>query len=137
MPTKKYCGGEEIRLYAHATAQKFGLHARAQFQSTVTSLKWANNKRAWVCQLREHPKGDKERDHTVMSNFVILASGIFPGPKVPAFAGLDEFKGDMFHTSKWDSGVTGGSQNKPALDKLMGKRVAFVGTGKSFHYFNA
>ncbi|KAK9233824.1 hypothetical protein V1525DRAFT_415198 [Lipomyces kononenkoae] len=35
----------------------------------------------------------------------------------------------MFHTSRWDYSVTGGSPTDPSLEKLKDKRVAIIGTG--------
>jgi cation diffusion facilitator CzcD-associated flavoprotein CzcO len=38
--------------------------------------------------------------------------------------GLQVFKGESFHSSRWDYGITGEN-----LEKLAGLRVGFVGTG--------
>src|SRR3546814_6785391 len=43
--------------------------------------------------------------------------------------GIDQFKGKMFHTARWDYAYTGGSYRSPVLDQLADKRVAIVGTG--------
>lgn len=68
---------------------------------------------------------------TVTSEFVILAGGSFPFLKVPKLPGWDDFckKKHVFHSSRWDYNYTGGTQEKPDLVKLRGKRVAIIGTG--------
>src|SRR3546814_19601848 len=43
--------------------------------------------------------------------------------------GIDQFKGKMFHSARWDYAYTGGSYRSPVLDQLADKRVAIVGTG--------
>jgi cyclohexanone monooxygenase len=50
-------------------------------------------------------------------------------PKLPNVQGIGDFKGKIFHTARWDYGYTGGSYQKPVLDKLSDKRVAILGTG--------
>src|SRR3546814_4731590 len=50
-------------------------------------------------------------------------------PKLPGRPGIDQFKGKMFHTARWDYAYTGGSYRSPVLDQLADKRVAIVGTG--------
>jgi cation diffusion facilitator CzcD-associated flavoprotein CzcO len=46
-------------------------------------------------------------------------------PRVP---GMSDFRGHVFHTSRWDYSYTGGSSDGK-LNKLAGKRVAIIGTG--------
>ena len=58
-----------------------------------------------------------------------MASGLLNMPKLPGIPGIDEFKGKMFHTARWDYDYTGGDCENPVLDKLADKRVAIVGTG--------
>jgi cyclohexanone monooxygenase len=60
-----------------------------------------------------------------------MAQGPLNRPKLPGIPGLDEFKGKLFHSARWDYDYTGGSQDHPLLDKLADKRVAIVGTGAS------
>ncbi len=50
-------------------------------------------------------------------------------PKLPGIPGISEFKGEMFHTARWDYSYTGGTCENPVLDKLADKRVAIIGTG--------
>ena len=42
---------------------------------------------------------------------------------------MAEFQGKLFHTARWDYGYTGGTAQKPVLEKLADKRVAILGTG--------
>jgi cation diffusion facilitator CzcD-associated flavoprotein CzcO len=51
---------------------------------------------------------------------VIAATGVLHHPKLPEIAGLDEFKGAMFHSSRWDHDVP-----------LDGARVGIIGTGST------
>jgi len=52
------------------------------------------------------------------ARFVILANGILTTPKLARIHGMETFKGESFHTSRWDYNVD-----------LHGKRVGIIGTG--------
>jgi cation diffusion facilitator CzcD-associated flavoprotein CzcO len=68
---------------------------------------------------------------TVSSEFVVLAGGALHFPKIPQLPGWDDLSKNkhVFHSARWDYEYTGGSQEKPDLVKLRGKRVAIIGTG--------
>lgn len=127
MPKRKYSDGKEIRAYCNLVADQYGLHDRALFQSSGKNLRWQNDH--WSCEITVAGKGTPKRNITIDADFVIIASGTFTYPKLPNLPGLDSFKGKMIHCARWDYETTGGSQDKPVLDKLSDKRVAFIGTG--------
>ena len=52
------------------------------------------------------------------ARFVVLANGILTTPKLARIEGMETFKGESFHTSRWDYNVD-----------LKGKRVGIIGTG--------
>src|SRR4029434_2002514 len=58
-------------------------------------------------------RGDRMR-----ARFVILANGILTTPKLARIEGMQNFKGESFHTSRWDYTVD-----------LTSKRVGIIGTG--------
>ena len=51
--------------------------------------------------------------------------------KLPAIAGMEEFRGRSFHSARWDYGYTGGAPDDPHLDQLGDKVVGIIGTGAS------
>ncbi len=53
---------------------------------------------------------------------LVLATGALHEPSVPAFEGLDSFRGSVFHTAQWPD------DDVAAID---GKRVVVIGTGAS------
>jgi len=121
MPSKKYADGYEIYDYMKMIADKFELGSKALFHTVVTSLRWNESIKRWNIETN---RGD-----TIRARFVILANGLLNIPKFPSIPGIHEFKGKMFHTSRWDYDYTGGEYRKPVLDKLADKTVAIVGTG--------
>ena len=121
MPSKKFTDGFEIRGYAQSIARRFGLYDKALFHTLITSLRWDEDLRRW--------RIGTDRGDDIRARFVVMANGLLNIPKLPGVPGIHDFKGKSFHTSRWDYAYTGGTQEKPVLDRLADKRVAIVGTG--------
>lgn len=121
IPSKRFSDGTEIQGHCVRIARQFGLYDRALFHTRVTGLRWDEAGRRW--QVRT------DRGDQIRARFVIMAGGPLNRPKLPGIPGLQEFKGRVFHSARWDYGYTGGSWENPVLDKLADKRVAVVGTG--------
>lgn len=121
MPSKKYSDGYEIYDYFKLIADKYQLGENALFHTLVTSLQWDEDIKRWRVKTN---RGDEIR-----ARFVIMANGLLNIPKLPNIPGIHDFKGKMFHTSRWEYDYTGGSYRNPVLDKLGDKKVAIIGTG--------
>lgn len=129
MPKHKYASGEELRLYANSIVEKYGLENRAMFQSETKGMTWDLGKQVWHVEIDQTPQRGQTSRVSVTANFVMLASGVLNNAKLPNTLGGDSFRGDMFHTARWNYGVTGGSPAKPDLTKLKDKKVGIIGTG--------
>jgi cation diffusion facilitator CzcD-associated flavoprotein CzcO len=121
MPSKKFADGAEIQGYARHVAERFGFADKALFHTLIESLRWDEEIKRWRVGTN---RGDELR-----ARFVIIACGVLNMPKLPGIAGIDKFKGKVFHSSRWDYSYTGGSYERPELDKLADKRVMILGTG--------
>lgn len=123
MPSQKFSDGWEIREYMQSIARRFELYDNALFHTLTTGLRWDESIHRW--------RISTDRGDEIRARFVIMANGLLNIPKLPRIPGINEFKGKMFHTSRWEYDYTGGTQENPVLDKLGDKRVAIVGTGAS------
>ncbi|MBA57097.1 MAG: monooxygenase [Pseudomonadales bacterium] len=121
MPTKKFTDGWEIREYAQSIAAQYNLYEGALFHTMVSALRWDESLQRWRISTQQ---GDEIR-----ARHVILANGLLNIPKLPGIPGINDFKGRLFHTARWDYDYTGGDQKNPEMNKLANKRVAIVGTG--------
>jgi cation diffusion facilitator CzcD-associated flavoprotein CzcO len=121
MPSKKFSDGYEILEYMQSIAKRFGFYKGALFHTLTTGLRWDEKLKRWHITTN---RGDEIR-----ARFVIMANGLLNIPKLPGVPGINEFKGHMFHTARWDYAYTGGSHRNTVLDKLGDKRVAIIGTG--------
>ncbi len=110
VPSMKFASGFEILEYCQSMAEKFGFYERCLFHTTVERTEWDETSGRWAVRTN---RGDSMR-----ARFVILANGILTTPKLARIEGMQTFKGESFHTSRWNYDV-----------ELAGRRVGIIGTG--------
>jgi cyclohexanone monooxygenase len=86
----------------------------------VKALRWAEDLGRWIIETN---RGD-----AMKARFVVMANGPLHRPKLPGIAGIEDYKGHSFHTSRWDYAYTGGT-NEGGLTGLKDKVVGIIGTG--------
>jgi cation diffusion facilitator CzcD-associated flavoprotein CzcO len=121
MPKKKFEDGHDIHGYCAQLARHFDLYPGALFHTLIKALRWDAEIRRW--------RISTDRGDDIRARFVVMANGALNRPKLPAVPGIRSFRGEMFHTARWNYDYTGGSWGNPVLDKLADKRVAILGTG--------
>lgn len=101
----------EILSYLEDVAQKFDLNKKIEFNHEIISAKWNELKAVWDLNTS---KGGYQ------AKTVIFATGPITEPSLPKLKGIETFKGEMFHSARWNHDYD-----------LTGKRVAVIGTGAS------
>ncbi|GAB5349630.1 flavin-containing monooxygenase [Alteriqipengyuania sp. 357] len=107
---------DEIEEYLLDTAKHFDLYENARFNTTVEEARWNEASAKWDVTITS-PEGKRD---TYSADYLFSAVGILNIPKYPTIPGLDEFAGDVYHTSRW-----------PEDAEVAGKRVAVIGNGAS------
>jgi cation diffusion facilitator CzcD-associated flavoprotein CzcO len=120
IPKEKYSFAPEIFEHAKRIGKHFDLYKHACFQTQITEARWDEGAGRWAVKT---DRGDEFK-----ARFVVMCSGPLNRPKLPAIPGIDNFRGHIFHTSRWDYEYTGGDTTG-GLHKLADKRVAIIGTG--------
>jgi cyclohexanone monooxygenase len=110
VPTMKFASGFEILEYCQNMAEKFGFYERCLFHTTVEETVWNDETARWSVKT--------DRGDAMSARFVVLANGILTTPKLARIEGMESFKGEAFHTSRWNYHVD-----------LTDKRVGIIGTG--------
>src|SRR6516225_1468860 len=101
MPKEKYSFAPEIYEHSQRIAKHYKLYDKAIFQTRVTELRWEESAARWMVST--------DRGDALRARFVVMATGPLNRPKLPAIAGIEEFEGHTFHTSRWDYDYTGGT----------------------------
>jgi cyclohexanone monooxygenase len=121
MPSKKFTDGYEIFDHCQIIAKQFNLYGNALFHTLIRGLEWDASINRW------HVRTNRGDD--IKARFVVIANGPLNKPKLPGIPGIENFKGKIFHTARWDYDYTGGEWRNPELSKLGDKKVAIIGTG--------
>ena len=110
IPSMKFASGFEILEYCQKMAEKFGFYDKCLFHTTVDKTVWDESEGRWTVYT--------DRGDAMRARYVVLANGILTSPKLARIEGMESFKGESFHTSRWNYNVD-----------LEGKRVGIIGTG--------
>jgi cation diffusion facilitator CzcD-associated flavoprotein CzcO len=103
----------DLEAYANHVADRFGLREMIRFRSRVNRLRFDEQANRW------HVSTD--RGEHVMAKYVVAACGALDATNIPDFPGLDSFRGEWHHTSKWPKEQV----------SFEGKRVGLIGTGST------
>lgn len=108
--TRLFAPGAELKRYAETVADKYGLRQMMRFGTVVEGAVWDEDSSTWSLSL--------EGGETVRGRFLLTATGFLSQPKMPDIAGIEDFAGDVVHTTRWDDDID-----------LEGKRIGIIGTG--------
>lgn len=111
--TEKYSPQPELLEYLNYVADKFDLRKNIELNTRVTDAIYNEEKNTWSITT---DKGDN-----IEANYFILATGCLSVPRTPNFKGMENFKGEFYHTGEWP---------KTPVD-FTNKKVAVIGTGSS------
>lgn len=111
--SRRFAPQPEILKYANHVADRFGLRQHIQFDTRVQTATYDEATGLWTVTL-----GNGEK---VRARYCIMATGNLTTPRLPDIPGIERFKGEWHHSSRWpEAGVD-----------FKGKRVAVIGVGST------
>lgn len=110
--TRKWAGQGELLAYMNHCAQKYGIVEHMRFGRSVEFARFDEAGALWRLRTGTGEEVDSE--------VLISAVGQLNRPKVPDLPGLGEFRGEQFHSARWNHDFD-----------LTGKRVAVIGNAAS------
>ena len=122
VPTTRFPYGPEIREHMSRIVENWDLGPRTHLQTEINSIVWDESILRWHIRTNRN-------DH-IISQFVTLATGTLHQPHLPGILGIEKFKGDHFHSSRFNYEITGGDATGN-MKKLTDKTVGIIGTGAS------
>lgn len=90
--------------------ETLGLKKDTYFKARVNDCSWDDDRGVWTVKT--------EQGHVSESKYILLASGLLHRTYTPAFEGLQDFKGELYHSGAWPEGFS-----------AKGKKVAIIGAG--------
>ncbi|KAF2714814.1 flavin-binding monooxygenase-like protein [Pleomassaria siparia CBS 279.74] len=118
--TREYPGQEEILDYLRNVAHKYKLYNYIRFNTSVDSATWDASKSKWNVQVRVTGGKDAEFNpaYTIDADFLVSAVGQLNQPRYPEIEGIENFKGKLVHSARWDWSYS-----------TQGKRIGIIGNG--------
>ena len=101
----------EILSYLEEVVEKHQLTEKIQFNHELKTARWDNEKAQWSLETSQGK---------YLAKTVIFTTGPITEPSFPKIKGIDSFKGEMFHSARWNHEYD-----------LKDKRIAVIGTGAS------
>ena len=111
--SERYASQPEILRYANHVADRFDLRRDISFNTKVLSLSFDEATGTWGAEVEGHAP--------LRSKYVVMATGCLSHPKDPGIPGVENFKGEVYHTAHWPE----------QAPNFAGKRVGVIGTGSS------
>jgi cation diffusion facilitator CzcD-associated flavoprotein CzcO len=118
IPSKKYVSQAEISEYAEMLTDHIGARSKIRFSRKVTELRYLDASGVWQVSTVDAVSGAPA--DVVVCHHVVNANGPLSSPRMPEMEGMESFRGESFHTARWDDSA-----------QLAGKRVGVIGTGAS------
>lgn len=113
---QRYTPQDGLLQYFRDCADDLDLRRHIRFDTEVTCGEFDEDRGTWTLHLRAADGAN----HTLVANAVISAVGQLNRPKLPDIPGIERFRGQWFHSARWDHDVD-----------LTDKRVAVVGSAAS------
>lgn len=111
--SERYPRQPEVLNYLQHVADRFDLREDIQFNSEIVAASFDGRLGCW--KLRT------EGDSYFLSRFLITGVGCLSKPTAPEFDGMNDYRGDLYHTARWpQDGVN-----------LTNQKVGVIGTGSS------
>jgi acetone monooxygenase len=109
--SERFPAQPETERYLNHVADRFDLRKDIRFHTRVTAATYDEAAKRWTVATDDGAQ--------FSAQYLLMGSGGLSAPVMPAFPGIDSFKGKLLHTAQWP---------KEGVD-LKGKRVGVIGTG--------
>jgi cation diffusion facilitator CzcD-associated flavoprotein CzcO len=116
--TENFSPQPETLRYLNFVADKFDLRKDIQFNARARRAVYDEQANRWDVTF--------EDDSKARAKVLVAATGPLSAPQMPTIPGVDDFKGETYHTALWPRDPNGFG---PANISFAGKRVGVIGTG--------
>lgn len=117
--SERFAGQPEMLRYINYAADKMDIRRDFQFNTRVDSALFNDDTAMWDLTLSDGSRAS--------CRYLISAVGPLSATRMPRIDGIDSFKGESFHTSRWPRDPS--DPNGAKQIDYAGKRVGIIGTG--------
>ncbi|KAJ4354470.1 uncharacterized protein N0V89_006207 [Didymosphaeria variabile] len=100
--------------YIQRVAEKHNLYKDIQFNTRIKSAHWNDKSHTWTFV--------DENGKPYSTRFFVSCLGFLSNPTLPAIPGIENFRGQSFHTSRWPKDIN-------IQRDFANKRIGVIGTG--------
>ena len=111
--TEKFAAQPELLRYVNFVADRLDLRRDVKFDTRVVSAEFDDETNLWTLKT--------DQEDVASALYCIMATGSLSMPYKPPFPGLEDFRGEWYHTATWPH---------KEVD-FSGKRVGIIGTGST------
>lgn len=111
--SERFASQPELLRYFNYVADRFDLRRDIRFNARVISAVFNDDTNLWTVET--------DRGDVAEARYCIMGTGLLSAPYQPPFPGIEDFRGEWHHSSRWPH---------EKVD-LSGKRVGVVGTGST------
>ncbi|QWT16623.1 flavin-containing monooxygenase [Sphingobium xenophagum] len=115
--SETFAGQPEMLRYANYAAEKMDVRRLYRFNTKLIAASYCDDDTLWQISL--------DNGETLTCRFLISATGPLSASRMPDYKGIENFKGDAFHSSRWPTDEKGEAKE---ID-FAHKRVGVIGTG--------
>jgi len=110
--SQPFAGQAEILEYLNMIADKYGIRSHIRYNTMVESLHWRDERALWEVTTKT--------GETMTAQIVVSAIGMFNNIVWPDIPGIEDFKGNYWHSARWDHS-----------HDVAGERVGVIGIAAS------
>ena len=114
---ERFASQPEMLRYANRAADAMGVRRLYRFNTKVVAAHYREAGNLWEVTL--------DNADVMRCRYLISATGPLSATRMPDIKGIDTFKGEAFHSSRWPVDAAG----QPREIDFTGKRVGIIGTG--------
>lgn len=110
--SRKFAEHHEILDYMRHCARKYGLEPHIRYNTEIAEANWDETAARWRLRTRD--------GREITTRVLVSGTGQLNRPFTPEIPGLNDFRGTMFHSARWNHEYD-----------LTGKRIVVIGNGAS------
>ena len=105
----------EIQAYFRDVAEQYDIIPKIRFHSTVEEAVWQEDSATWLVCISNN---DTKQRYSLRCKAVVTGVGSLSIPNACDIPGVDNFKGNIFHSAQWDNSFDWSSKDVVVIGNM-------------------